>query len=91
VQVTDPSYAERFLTVGGGAIPGAHSHNTFLPLSTLAYLRTGWQKVCDRYNTTAYVTQLRASAGLVCYTNRSDAEAARAIIKTLAPAGAPDA
>jgi hypothetical protein len=62
-----------------------------LPLSTLPYLRTGWQKVCDRYNTTAYVTQLRDSAGLACYTNRSDAEAAGAIIETLAPARTPDA
>ena len=62
-----------------------------LPLSTLPYLRTGWQKVCDRYNTTAYVTQLLGSPGLPCYTNRSDAEAAGAIIETLAPAGTPDA
>ena len=61
-----------------------------LPLSTLPHLRVGWQKVCDRYNTTAYVTQLLGSAGLACYTNRSDAEAAGAIIETLAPAGTPD-
>ena len=60
-----------------------------LPLSTLPYLRTGWQKVCDRYHTTAYVTQLRGSAGLACYTNRSDA--AGATIETLAPARTPDA
>ena len=60
-----------------------------LPLSTLPYLRIGWQKVCDRYNTTSYVTQLRGSAGVACYTNRSDAEAAGAIIETLAPARTP--
>ena len=54
-----------------------------LPQSTLPELRVGWQKVGDRYNTTAYVTQLLGSAGLACYTNRSDAEAAGAIIETL--------
>jgi hypothetical protein len=43
-----------------------------LPLSTLPCLRIGWQKVCDRYNATAYVTQLRGSAGVACYTNRSE-------------------
>ena len=47
-----------------------------LPLSNLQHLRVGWQEVCDRYNTTAYVTRLLGSAGLACYTNRSDAEAA---------------
>ena len=60
------------------------------PLSNLPHLRVGWQKVCDRYNTTAYVAQLLGSAGLACYTNRSDAEAAGTIIETLAPAGTPD-
>ena len=58
-----------------------------LPLSNLPHLRVGWQKVRDRYITTAYVTQLRGSAGLACYTNRSDAEAAGTIIETLAPRG----
>ena len=58
-------------------------------LSNLPHLRIGWQKVCDRYNTTAYVAQLLGSAGLACFTNRSDAEAAGTIIETLAPAGAP--
>jgi hypothetical protein len=60
-----------------------------LPLSTLRHLRVGWQKVCDRYNMTAYVTQPVGPAGLACYTNRSDAEAAGAIIETLAPARTP--
>ena len=59
-----------------------------LPLSNLPHLRVGWQKVCDRYNRIRY--QLRGSAGLACYTNRSDAEAAGTIIETLAPAGTPD-
>jgi hypothetical protein len=54
-----------------------------LPLSTLPHLRVGWQKVCDRYNTTAYVTKLLGSAGLACYTNRSDAEAAGLSLKPL--------
>ena len=61
-----------------------------LQLSTLPHLRVGWQKVCDQYNTTAYVTQLGGSAGCACYTNRSDAEAVGTIIETLAPAGTPD-
>ena len=62
-----------------------------LQLSTLPHLRVGWQKVCDRYNTTAYVVaQLGGSAGWACYTNRSDAEAVGTIIETLAPAGTPD-
>ena len=61
-----------------------------LPLSDLPHRRVGWQKVCDRYITTAHVTQLRGSAGLACYTNRSDAEAVGAIIETLVPTGAPD-
>ena len=61
-----------------------------LPLSNLQHLRVGWQKVCDRYNTIAYVTRPLGKAGLVCYTNRSDAEAAGTIIETLAPAGTPD-
>ena len=60
-----------------------------LPLATLPHLRVGWQKVCDRYNTTAYVTKLLGSAGLACYTNRSDP--AGAVIETLAPARTPDA
>jgi hypothetical protein len=62
-----------------------------LLLSNLQHLRVGWQEVCDRYNTTAYVTHLLGSAGLACYTNRSDAEAAGALIETLAPARTPDA
>jgi hypothetical protein len=62
-----------------------------LQLSTLPHLRVGWQKVCDRYNTTAYVVaQLGGSAGWACYTNRSDAEAVGTIIETLAPAGTPN-
>jgi hypothetical protein len=61
-----------------------------LQLSTLPHLRVGWQKVCDQYNTTAYVAQLLGSAGWACYTNRSDAEAVGTIIETLAPAGTPD-
>ena len=61
-----------------------------LPLSNLQHLRVGWQEVCDRYNTTAYVIRLLGSAGLACYTNRSDAEAAGTIIETLAPVGTPD-
>lgn len=62
-----------------------------LQLSTLPHLRVGWQKVCDRYNTTAYVVaQLGGSAGWACYTNRSDAEAVGTIIETLVPAGTPD-
>jgi hypothetical protein len=40
-------------------------------------------------NTTAYVTQPRGSAGLTCYTNRSDP--AGAVIETIAPARTPDA
>ena len=39
---------------------------------------------------TVYVIQLRCPAGLACYANRSDAEAAGTIIETLAPAGTPD-
>lgn len=61
-----------------------------LQMSTLPHLRIGWQKVCDRYNTTAYVAQLAGSAGWACYTNRSDAETVGTIIETLAPAGTPD-
>ena len=61
-----------------------------LPQSTLPHLRVGWQKVCDQYNTTAYVAQLAGSTGWVCYTNRSDAGAVGTIIETLAPAGTPD-
>jgi hypothetical protein len=61
-----------------------------LPLSNFPHLRVGWQKVRDRYISTAYVTQLRGSAGLACYTNRSDAEAVGTIIETLVPAGTPD-
>jgi hypothetical protein len=57
-----------------------------LQLSTLPHLRVGWQKVCDQYNTIAYVTQLDGSAGCACYTNRSVAEAVGTIIETLAPA-----
>jgi hypothetical protein len=57
-----------------------------LPLSTLPHLRIGWQKVCDRYNMTAYVIQLRGPADLACYANRSDVEAAGTIIEILAPA-----
>ena len=58
--------------------------------SNLPHLRVDWQKVCDQYNTTAYVTRPLGTAGLVCYANRSDAEAAGTIIETLAPAGTPD-
>jgi hypothetical protein len=58
-----------------------------LPLSNLQHLRVGWQKICDRYNTIAYVSRPLGTAGLVCYTNRSDAEAAGTIIETLAPRG----
>jgi hypothetical protein len=61
-----------------------------LPQSTLPHLRVGWQKICDRYNTTAYVAQLAGSTGWVGYTNRSDAEAVGTIIETLAPACTPD-
>ena len=61
-----------------------------LPLTNLQHLRVGWQKVCDQYNTTAYVAQLGGSAGWACYTNRSDAEAVGIIIETLVPAGTPD-
>ena len=61
-----------------------------LPLTNLQHLRVGWQKVCDQYNTTAYVAQLGGSAGWACYTNRSDAEAVGTIIETLVPAGIPD-
>ena len=57
-----------------------------LPLSTLPHLRIGWEKVCDRYNITVYVIQLRCPAGLACYANRSDAEAAGTTIEILAPA-----
>jgi hypothetical protein len=31
-----------------------------LPLSNLQHLRVGWQKVCDRYNTIAYLTRSSA-------------------------------
>ena len=61
-----------------------------LTLTNLQHLRVGWQKVCDQYNTTAYVAQLGGSAGWACYTNRSDAEAVGTIIETLVPAGTPD-
>jgi hypothetical protein len=61
-----------------------------LPLSNLPHLCVGWQKVCDQYNTTAYVTRPVGTAGLVCYTNRSEAEAAVTIVETLAPVGTPD-
>lgn len=61
-----------------------------LQLSTLPHLRLGWQKVCDQYNTTAYIAQLGGSAGWACYTNRSDAKAVGTIIETLAPAAIPD-
>lgn len=65
-------------------------HHMSPPLSNLQHLRVGWQKICDRYNTIAYVTRPLGTAGLVCYTNRSDAEAAGTIIETLTPAGTPD-
>src|SRR5271163_373981 len=55
-----------------------------LTLTNLQHLRVGWQKVCDQYNTTAYVAQLGGSASWACYTNRSDAEAGGTIIETLA-------
>jgi hypothetical protein len=58
--------------------------------SNLPHLRVDWQKVCDQYNTTAYVTRPLGTAGLVCYTNRSDAEAAVTIVEILAPVGTPD-
>jgi hypothetical protein len=62
-----------------------------LPLTNLpAHLRVGWQKVCDQYNTTAYVAQLGDSAGWACYADRSDAEAVGTFIETLVPAGTPD-
>ena len=61
-----------------------------LQLFTLTHLRVGWQKVCDQYNTTAYVAQLGASTDWACYTNRSDAQAVGIIIETLAPAGTRD-
>ena len=60
-----------------------------LPLSTLPYLRIGWQKVCDRYNTTAYVTQLRGSAGVACYTNRSEPKPPELSLKPLPRHGPP--
>ena len=53
-----------------------------LTLTNLQHLRVGWQKVCDQYNTTAYVARLGGSAGWACYTNRSDAEAAGTILET---------